>query len=55
MDANKNKTNEMLYHAYRCLYFNERTIELSGTWLSAEEGNEYLMQRIRNGKKSKIQ
>ena len=46
------KTNEMLYQAHRCLYFNERTIEQCDTWLSAEEGNEYLIQRIQKRKKT---
>jgi len=55
MEANKQTINKMLYHAHRCLYFNERMIEQCDTWLSAEEGNENLMQRIRNRKKSKIQ
>ena len=47
MEANKQTINKMLYHAHRCLYFNERMIEQCDTWLSAEEGNENLMQNIR--------
>ena len=53
MDTNKNKLDEILYHAHRCMYFNEKTIEQCGSWLSAEEGNENMMQSIRE--RAKIQ
>jgi len=42
-----NKMNEMLYHAHRCLYFNERMIEQCDSWLPAEKGNENMMRQIR--------
>jgi hypothetical protein len=54
MDARKDKTDELLYHAHRCIYFNERLIEQCETWLSAEEGNENLMRRIRERKELEI-
>ena len=53
MDAQKNKIDEILYHAQRCIYFNKKTIEACDTWLPAEEGNKNMMQTIRERNKSK--
>ena len=41
MDKEFEKENltAMLYHAHKCLLYNEMVIEYSGNWLSAEEGN----------------
>ena len=52
MDSKKNTMDEILYHAHRCMYFNEKTIEQCSSWLSAEEGNENMLQDIR--KRTKI-
>ena len=53
MDVQKNKIDEILYHAKRCIYFNKKTIEACDTWLSAEEGNKNRMKAISERKKSK--
>ena len=50
MDTKNDKLDEMLYHAYRCLYFNEMLIKQSDSWLSAEEGNRNMEKRIREQK-----
>ena len=55
MNANKDKRDEILYHAYRCIYFNEKMIEQSDSWLSAEEGNKNMIQSIRKRAKIKNQ
>ena len=53
MDAQKNKMDEILYHAQRCIYFNKKTIEACNSWLSAEEGNKNMMKAINERKKYK--
>ena len=44
---------KMLYHAYKCLLFNEMLIEQCDGWLSVEEGNEYMVKRILKRNKEK--
>jgi hypothetical protein len=51
MEVKKDKIDEMLYHAYRCLYFNEMLIKQSDSWHSAEEGNKNMEKRIMERKK----
>jgi hypothetical protein len=46
MDDKKDKPDEMLYHAYRCLFFNEMLIRQSDKWLTAEEGNRNMEKSI---------
>ena len=43
----KKNLKEMLYHAYKCVLYNEMVIERSDTWLSAKEGNENMVREIR--------
>ena len=38
--------NELLYHAHRCLLFNEMLIQHCNSWLSEEEGNENMIREI---------
>ena len=38
--------NELLYHAHRCLLFNEILIQQCNSWLSAEEGNKNMIREI---------
>lgn len=52
MDTKEDKKKEMLYHAYRCLNFNEMLINQCDGWLSAEEGNKNLMKAIRDREKA---
>jgi hypothetical protein len=47
MEEDQNQTKKILYHAYRCLLFNEMMINQSETWLSEEEGNENMMREIK--------
>jgi hypothetical protein len=51
VEEKQHTIDKMLYHAHRCLYFNEKLIEQSDTWLSAEEGNENLMRQIKKRKR----
>ena len=44
MDRQEEKSEEMLYHAQRCMYYNELLIEQCDNWLSAEEGNANMMK-----------
>ena len=53
MDEKKITKDEVLYHAHRCMYFNEKMIEQCDSWLSAEEGNENMMRSIKKNQKSK--
>ena len=50
MDTTKDNKDMMLYHAYRCMYFNEMLIRQCDSWLTAEEGNTNLMQKIKSSK-----
>jgi len=45
-NSKKHKIDEIMYHTYRCMYFNERMIEQSNTWLSAEEGNKNMIKKL---------
>ena len=53
MDEIKNKMDEMLYRAHRCIYFYEKTIEQCDTWLSAEEGYKNMERSIREREKTR--
>jgi hypothetical protein len=53
MDTKKKKMDEMLYHAHRCMFFNEKTAEQCGNWLSAEEGNKNMIRNIMERSKNK--
>jgi len=55
MDKPDEKMNELLYHTYRCLYFNDLIIKQSDTWLSEEEGMKNMERRIREREKAKKQ
>ena len=55
MDVTNNRLDEMLYHAHRCMFFNDKMIEQCDSWLSAEEGNENLIRSIRERAKRKNQ
>jgi len=50
IDAKDDKTKPMLYHAYRCLFFNEMLINNPSPWISAEEGNENMIEEFRKSK-----
>lgn len=53
MDIKEEKIKKILYHAYRCLNFNEMLINQCDGWLSAEEGNKNMMKAIRDKEKAK--
>ena len=56
MDLAENKREEILYHAQRCLHYNELLIKQCDSWLSAEEGNANFMREYdQKFKDSKIQ
>jgi tRNA(Glu) U13 pseudouridine synthase TruD len=46
VDIKEDKMEKMLYHAYRCLLFNEMLIEQCDGWLPAEEGNRNMEAHI---------
>ena len=56
---NEEKKSDILYHAQRCLYYNELLIEQCDNWLSAEEGDANMMKayeaRYKAERKAKIQ
>ena len=47
----KKELREILYHAYRCLMFNDVIINQSSRWLTEEEGNANMMAEIKKRKK----
>ena len=53
MDIKDEKTKKMLYHAHRCLLFNEMLVEQCDSWLPAEEGNRNMEAQIIERKKKK--
>jgi len=55
MNTKDDKIEKMLYHAHRCLLFNEMLIAQSDGWLSAEEGDENLIKEMRKKGKLKIE
>ena len=54
-DSKDDKMNDILYHAHRCLYFNNLLIEQCDSWLSEEEGNENMMKAIMERRKKETQ
>jgi len=48
-----NKKDEMLYHARKCMYFNDLLIQQCDSWLPAEEGNRNMEAQIIERKKKK--
>ena len=53
--VDKNKKNEILYHAERVLYFNNMLIKQCDSWLSAEEGNANMMKTFMEKHKREAQ
>jgi tRNA(Glu) U13 pseudouridine synthase TruD len=53
-EITKDELREILYHAYRCLMFNEVIINQSSRWLSEEEGNANVMAEIKARKQLTI-
>jgi len=53
VDIRDEKMQKMLYHAYRCLLFNEMLIEQCDGWLPVEEGNRNMEAFIIERKKKK--
>jgi len=54
MENSIEKKDDYHYYLHRWLYYSEILSEQCNVWLSAEEGNENLMQNIRKKKKLTI-
>lgn len=52
-DINKANEKEIIAQAQQTKYYCEQIIEQSDNWLSAEEGNKAMLERIRENERKK--